>query len=178
MMEKVFQFFFRIFARIYIYCALPVMDLIMNLYYFLKTLPDYQMNKRREMKFLIISAFNTRENEKDDFLKNIYSYRRDPLKGFLNWDWRFLYIAAAKGFIDDCDGFAFLAHWMYRDGIIYSILKYGLKKEDWKTWHVVYYRPGKQKVYSSGRIHNMTFEKYLSLHFPFEKFVVKIPARK
>jgi len=67
---------------------------------------------------------------------------------------------------------------MYKDGVIYSILKYGLKKKDFKTWHVIYYRPGKQKVYSSGNIHNMSFEKYLGLYFPFEKFVVKLPARK
>lgn len=143
-----------------------IVDFFINIYYMTYSLFDSTLTELNMIMFKKVKKM-TSPDAKDTFLKEKYRWCSDPFNGALNWNWRFLRVAAVKNFRDDCDGFAFLAHWMYGDGKIYAITNYDLRT--FRNWHVVYVRENKKygssKIYSSGRIHNMDFKEYLDYFY-------------
>jgi hypothetical protein len=137
-------------------------DLIMNLFYLIYGFIKIDRNEIKKDKdiFLDIKKANS-DIIKDEWMVKRYVYKHDPLYGIIDWFPRFLSVLIIRSFKGDCDDMALMSKYMYGDGKLYSILPYHIK--NWGRMHVVYVR--KNKVYSSGIVHNMSLDKYLSIYY-------------
>jgi len=162
---------FYIVGRIYTLSLMFVFDFIINIYYLIKVgfknQTKQNLNKIKELKKQYKDEFEFKEYQRNAelFLDKNYKYRYDgddlfggKMKGFPDWNIRFLRVAAGRGFDDDCDGYATLADYLFNGtGKKYSIVPFDLNYRN--RMHVVYVDNG--NVYSSGQILSMSFKTYI-----------------
>jgi hypothetical protein len=137
-------------------------DAIAHLYYRFKYRKSWERAKfgAAQLRQWIKSK---RDPEVDAELKRRFEWTQEV------FDWRPLSLEMlhARSYLDDCDGFGQLCHFIYRDGrgiVIWPNKgNYNAKGEP-SGFHMIYERAG--KIYSSGNIHFVSLNQFIKDAYP------------